>query len=265
MNGCIGLLEEIVMQGRELTQFVTDLTWYLRNLLLVKSSDNIEEVIDVSSDNLVRLREEAAMLEITAIMRYIRIFSELSGQIKYAAQKRILIEIALIRLCRPSMEQDYESVLERIRVMEEKLEKGVVVRNAGGFLEGQDRTEALPDPNPAKERPVLPKAIPEDVQAAVSKWPAIVGQTSMPMKLYLKDAKLSLGGDNKLTIVVEDGLASDYFLKQEGHKEILVQILSETVGKEIDVTIMSVPDQNTFVQNYVDLSQVIHMEIEEEE
>ena len=95
----------------------------------------------------------------------------------------------------------------------------------------------------------------------VSKWPAIVGQTSMPMKLYLKDAKLSLGGDNKLTIVVEDGLASDYFLKQEGHKEILVQILSETVGKEIDVTIMSVPDQNTFVQNYVDLSQVIHMEI----
>ena len=140
-----------------------------------------------------------------------------------------------------------------------------MVRNAGGFLEGQDRTEALPDPNPAKERPVLPKAIPEDVQAAVSKWPAIVGQTSMPMKLYLKDAKLSLGGDNKLTIVVEDGLASDYFLKQEGHKEILVQILSETVGKEIDVTIMSVPDQNTFVQNYVDLSQVIHMEIEEEE
>ena len=265
VNGCIGLLEEIVMQGRELTQFVTDLTWYLRNLLLVKSSDNIEDVIDVSSDNLVRLREEAAMLETMAIMRYIRIFSELSGQIKYAAQKRILIEIALIRLCRPSMEQDYESVLERIRAVEEKLEKGVTVRDAAGFSEGRDGPAALPDPNLLKERPALPKAIPEDVQAAVSKWPMIVGQTSMPMKLYLKDAKLSLGGDNKLTIVVEDGLASDYFLKQEGHKEILVQILSEAVGKEIDVTIVSVPDQNAFVQNYVDLSQVIHMEIEEEE
>lgn len=34
--GCISLLEEIVMQGRELTQFVSDYTWYLRNLLLVK-------------------------------------------------------------------------------------------------------------------------------------------------------------------------------------------------------------------------------------
>ncbi|MDE7430282.1 MAG: DNA polymerase III subunit gamma/tau, partial [Lachnospiraceae bacterium] len=56
VTGCIGLLEEIVMQGRELTQFVTDFTWYLRNLLLLKSSDDIEDIIDVSSDNLLRLK-----------------------------------------------------------------------------------------------------------------------------------------------------------------------------------------------------------------
>ena len=46
--GCINLLEEIIMQGRELTQFVSDFSWYLRNLLLVKTSDNMEDVIDVS-------------------------------------------------------------------------------------------------------------------------------------------------------------------------------------------------------------------------
>ena len=99
----------------------------------------------------------------------------------------------------------------------------------------------------------------------VGKWPNIVAQTSMPMKQYLKDAKLSLGGDNRLLIVVEDGLASDYFLKQEGHKELLEQILSETVGKEIEVTIQTVQGQEAFAQNYVDLTQVIHMDIIEEE
>lgn len=268
VTGCIELLEEIVMQGRELTQFVTDFTWYLRNLLLVKSSDDIEDVIDVSTDNLARLREEADMTEVDAIMRYIRIFSELSGQIKYAAQKRILIEIALIKLCRPDMEKDYESVVERIRAVEEKIENGIAVISAGGgypadgssYGSGNQMAAGAP-----VERPPLPKAIPEDVQAVVDKWATIVGQTSMPMKQYLKDAGLSLGGDNKLMIVVEDGLASDYFLKQEGHKELLVQTLSEAVGKEIEVTIQSVPNRNAFVQNYVDLSQVIHMDIEVEE
>ncbi len=268
VTGCIGLLEEIVMQGRELTQFVTDFTWYLRNLLLVKSSDNIEDVIDVSSDNLARLREEADMTGVDAIMRYIRIFSELSGQIKYAAQKRILIEIALIKLCRPDMENDYESVTERVRALEEKIESGIAFMPAGGGYSGEAAGaggSSMTAAGSPKERLPLPKAIPEDVQAVVDRWAAIVGQTSMPMKQYLKDAGLSLGGDNTLMIVVEDGLASDYFLKQEGHKEQLVQILSEAVGKEIEVTIQSVPDRNTFVQNYVDLSQVIHMDIEVEE
>ncbi len=261
--GCIGLLEEIVMQGRELTQFVADFTWYLRNLLLVKSSDDIEDVIDVSSDNLMRLKEESGMTQTDAIMRYIRIFSELSGQVKYAAQKRILIEIALIKLCRPDMEKDFDSVVERVRAVEEKLENGIAVMPAGGpeaYSENGRPAAAVP-----KERPQLPKAIPEDVQAVVDRWTAIVGQTSMPMKQYLRGAGLSLGGDNKLMIVVEDGLASDYFLKQEGHKEQLVQMLSEAVGKEIDVTIQSVPDRNVFAQNYVDLSQMIHMDIEVED
>ena len=267
--GCIGLLETIVMQGRELAQFVTDFTWYLRNLLLLKSSDDIEDVIDVSSDNLVRLREEAEMTETDAIMRYIRIFSELSGQIRYAAQKRILIEIALIKLCRPDMEKDFESVVERVRAVEEKIENGVAVMPVGAAYSGGDGGQytggGAAEAAMTKERPPLPKAIPEDVQAAVNRWPSIIGQMSMPMKQYLKNANLSLSGDNKLMIVVEDGLASDYFMKQDGHKEILQQMISESVGKEIDVTIQCVPNRDAFVENYVDLSQLIHMDIEEEE
>ena len=124
--GCIELLEEMIMQGRELTQFVTDFTWYLRNLLLVKTSDNIEDVIDMSSDNLARLKEEAQMADMEIIMRYIRIFSELSGQLKYSANKRILIEMALIKLCKPEMETTQDSLLDRVREIEEKLEKGII-------------------------------------------------------------------------------------------------------------------------------------------
>jgi DNA polymerase-3 subunit gamma/tau len=267
VTGCVTLLEEIVMQGRELTQFVTDFTWYLRNLLLIQSSDDIEDVIDVSSDNLARLKEESQMLEASSIIRYIRIFSELSGQIKYASQKRILIEIALIKLCRPGMEQDYSSVLERVRTIEEKLENGMVLSPAGqtGYTAGEMDASNGNGQMPQKERPPLPKAIPEDVQMAVGAWHNIVAQTSMPMKQYLKDAHLSLGGDNRLMVVVEDGLASDYFLKQEGHKEQLQQLLSEAIGKEIDVEVKSVQGQEAFAQNYVDLTQIVHMDIDIEE
>ncbi len=260
--GCIQLLEDIVMQGRELTQFVTDFTWYLRNLLLVQSSDNLEDVIDMSSDNLKRLKEEAAMVEMDQIIRYIRIFSELAGQIRYASQKRILIEIALIKLCKPDMEVEQDALLDRIRQVEDKVENGVVM----AVPEGTGAVVAATGQNAMrKPKPELPKAIPEDIQDIVRRWPAIVGSAENPMKMYLKGAKLSLGGDNRLMIVLEDGLASDYFNQHSRNKEQLELLLSDFSGKEIEVAIQTVGSEREFQESYVDLSQVIHMDIEEEE
>lgn len=116
--GVLQTVEELVMQGRELTQLVADFTWYLRNLLLVKSSDNMEDVLDVSTENLIQLKEEAKMIESDMLFRYIRIFSDLSNQIKYATQKRVLLEVTLIKLCTPSMETTQDSLLDRIRAVE---------------------------------------------------------------------------------------------------------------------------------------------------
>lgn len=110
ITGAIQTVETLVIEGRELGQFVTDFTWYLRNLMLVQSSDDMEDVLDISSENLALLKEEASMVDADILMRYIRIFSELGGQIKYASQKRILIEIAIIKLCKPEMEKDYTSL-----------------------------------------------------------------------------------------------------------------------------------------------------------
>ena len=96
----IETVEELVMQGRELSQLASDFTWYLRNLLLVKSSDNMEDVLDVSTENLAQLKEEAQMIDNDTLIRYIRIFSDLTNQLKYATQKRVLLEVTLIKLCR---------------------------------------------------------------------------------------------------------------------------------------------------------------------
>ncbi len=133
--GCIGVLEEIVLQGRDMSQFVSDFTWYLRNLLLVKTSgDSCEEVIDISSENLARLKRRSAADRSRRDHAGYPVFSELSGRIRYAGQKRVLIEMALIRLCRPEMETNEDTLLERIRKLEqtvEQIESGSIAIAAG--------------------------------------------------------------------------------------------------------------------------------------
>ncbi|MCD7736393.1 MAG: DNA polymerase III subunit gamma/tau [Lachnospiraceae bacterium] len=121
LTEAIRTLDHLIMQGRDLTQFVNDFTWYLRNLMLMKASDDMEEMLDVSGENLKQLREEAAMIRSDTLMRYIRILSELSNSIRYATNKRVQLEMALIRLCKPETQSDELSVLERVRKLERVL------------------------------------------------------------------------------------------------------------------------------------------------
>ena len=252
--GCVSLLEEVVMQGRELTQFVIDITWYLRNLLLVKTSgEDIEDAIDVSSDNLERLKQEAEQMQLEQIMRYIRIFSELSGQIKYASQKRILIEMTLIKLCRPAMETTDDAYVQRLLDLEEKVENGVFA--APTSVASTVKTEA-----PVKLQ--LPKAIPDDIKEIVANWQgAIVSQAQMPLKAHLSKARLSLGGDNKLVVVVSDGIAYDYLSIPENQKTV-EDMISSVIQKEVSIHINNLEQGRSFESSYVDLSR-INMDIEE--
>ena len=58
VKGVLQTVNDLVMEGKELAQLTTDFTWYLRNLLLAKSSDNMEDVLDVSTENLAQLKKK---------------------------------------------------------------------------------------------------------------------------------------------------------------------------------------------------------------
>ena len=73
VTGSIRTLETLLNRGKELGQFVTDFTWYLRNLLLVKSADETEELLDVSTENLKLLKEESTMVDDETLIHYIRV------------------------------------------------------------------------------------------------------------------------------------------------------------------------------------------------
>ncbi len=256
--GVISLLEELIIQGREPGQFVVDFTWYLRNLLLVQSSDNMEDVLDISSDNLTLMKEEAQMIDAGQLMRYIRVFSELSNQIRYATQKRVMIEIALIKLCKPEMEEDYASLAERIAQLEKKIEEDVPVQmtaapNHGGTSEVSQSVSAQP-------RPQLPKAIPEDVQQVVRNWHSILEGLSGMLKNYLRPAHLSLGGESQLLIVLDDEVAEG-IVNSDLHRQELKDAIAAKIGKEVEIRIQLNQTNRPFEESFPDIGKLINMEV----
>ena len=67
----IGIVGKVVEQGRELSQFITDFIWYLRNLLLAGKGDASMEALEVSAEQLSLMQKKAAQVEEETVIRYI--------------------------------------------------------------------------------------------------------------------------------------------------------------------------------------------------
>lgn len=128
----LDIIDSMITEGRELSQFLSDFLWYLRNLLILKDQEGAEESLDMSKETIAALKEECSMVDTIALLRYIRLLSELSNQIRTATQKRVLLEVGFIKLCRPEMESDTESLSERIRQLEDKIAQGIPMIPANG-------------------------------------------------------------------------------------------------------------------------------------
>ena len=273
VTGSIHVLEDLITGGRELGQFVSDFTWYMRNLLLVKTSENPEEAIDVSSENLKLLKEESGMTDVETLMRYIRIFSDLSNQIRFASQKRVLVEIALIKLCRPAMETNLDSVLDRLRVLEKQMEERpvqqVIVRESEAGGAGEPGAAVTGTATVQQQKPQ--KAAPEDLQKIVAGWRAIGGPTTGLFKQSLQRAVPKYNGetgDPILYVEFQDFLGMNYVDNPEAKKELQDIIVART-GKsvEIHMLVANKHQHTNLAQITVDdaLRENIHMDIVVEE
>lgn len=282
VTGCIYILEELLVNGKELTQFVADFTWYMRNLLLVQTSENAEEVLDVSSENLQALKEESKMVNTDTLMRYIRVFSELSNQLRYSTQKRVMVEIGLIKLCKPAMETGMDSVLDRIRILEEKMEKGIPVRPVPGDMADAMGHGGHPgqvggvfgyggDGYAEPEKPKPEKAAPEDLQRIRNNWRSIVGQTEGMFKILLSTAVPKYDGstgENKLFVEFSNDLAQN-IVADPGKKELLETIIAQQTGKSVEVELILKKEKTR--QNLAEISvddilkQAVHTDIVVEE
>ena len=214
---CILRLEEMVIQGRELSQFVADFIWFLRNLLILKTADEAEELLDMSEDNLKQLREDAALADENVLMRYIRVFSEVLNQIRFAAQKRVLVELAFIRLTKPEMEQSMDAVLERLEQLERQMEEGIPAAPWPGNMAGDGSQPALPqavqpqapslESREAEPRTVtLPKAQLEDLNLIRNEWGKIVREMGMSIRPSFRETVVEPAGDSCLCIVFSDAM-----------------------------------------------------------
>ena len=240
--GLLARTGRLIDEGRDLSRLVSDFVWYLRNLLLLKVSDGTEDILDVSEENLKLLTEEAAMIRTETLLRYIRVLSDLSAQMRTSAEQRVTLETAFIRLCRPQMQQDVSSLAQRIRVLEEKLEKGTFVAAAGTPAAAGAGAAA---PAAAQEEPEIryEKAVPKDLELIAGQWQGIIADLHPGIRTIMARAKLKFSSEEESTLVVVFGdFLGERITQNDQMKPLMERLIAEKTGRAVNVRFLIAGD-----------------------
>ena len=258
--GCMELVNEMLVQGREMSQFISEMIWYLRGLMLINASAQGGELLDVSGEQLLQMAEEGRRTSVEELIYMIRVLSELLNKLRYSSEKRVLVEVTLVKLCRPQMEQKegIEELSARLLALERRMEEGIPVA-----VKNSDSTAAdyeLPIEKPKETEPkIVPQALPEDIREAISRWQEIAHSFGMPGEIYLNYAKKVISEDGILVLQFTKVHDEEFFLmNEEAELNNLKRVIENTIGKKVEITTRVVDDVAN--EKYEDITQLIHFD-----
>ena len=117
----VDIIDQAIWQGKDLTQLISEFTGFIRNVLMLKLDPDMS--VDITSDNVDRLIDMGESFTEGMLINYINILQEASAKISYATAKRIILEVAIIKMCKPQMQQGVDALEKRIEELEQKLEE----------------------------------------------------------------------------------------------------------------------------------------------
>lgn len=97
--GALSVLAEALSEGKEVLQFTKDWVEHIRNLMIIKYAENPEKILNISSENIGRMKAQADEIGIDGISDIITTLSRTLNDARWASKPRILVELAVIQLC----------------------------------------------------------------------------------------------------------------------------------------------------------------------
>jgi len=243
--GALTLIEELSEQGQDLGRLVTDLLEHLRHLLLVQHVGEVPESLPVTEETRDRLREQANQLSAPTVLRLVDLLAVAVDDMRQGGDPRLPLELALVKVTRPSADLSRESMAYRLEQLEQRVAHGgspaAAPNPSNSLLRGEEGPGAsaaagsAPAPAPAPSAAPPPSVDLEQLQEAWQRTilPAVETK-SIPAASVLREAHPAELESDTLTLEFPAGAAFHRQLAEEPKNAALLQeALYEVTGRRL--------------------------------
>lgn len=280
--GALKIIDEAIWQGKDLLQLVNEFTGFIRNILVLSIDTSMTmEVNQETKDRMIALAQDANE---DALMHAIYVLQDASAKIVYTSSKRVMLELAIIKLCKPEMRYDVEGMNQRIELLEKQLAETkellkeqqahpvvmTVAQPADGAVIQQSVAPVGDSSEHIKQnlRDKYPQAEYEDLLLIAKAWKTIGKRGPRLVQHYYRQASLVAGRESgALELVVADtpdnDLAISYFANQDKLDELSEQ-LTDMAQCKVRVTFRKIEGKEEAheLQKDWDLSRIVFDDIE---
>ncbi len=250
------LVSKLHNESCDIDSLCTELTLHFRNLMVAKTVNDCEGLIVCSKDELLKIKERASELKLSKILSCIEILEQTAKNIKNAANKKIQLEAAVIKMCAPSAssgEGVSAELEERICAIEEKLASLSSGKPVVSTPAPQPEQKPAPAPvkaeepvsapeqkaEPEEEKPPLPPAPEADIpDGSFDGWPDVLEKIMRyDIPLYGIMANSTATIKNGRVVIHSDNPTLFDFICTDTHSKELARAVYEVVGKKMKIAV----------------------------
>jgi len=218
------LLPRILGEGKDVRQIIKDWIAHYRNLLITKYVDDSEALLNMSVENIERIREQSGRLELEELDRCILALSDTLTEAKWSAQPRILLELCIVRLATagksPAMETRESREARPVLQKKAPERKEMLV----------EKNETIVEKNETME---TKEAIPADETGLTALWSKITQDAAAEkgsMSLLQKRSTLTSTGSHGFTVKLSTAMARTM---AEDNADVLERLIEKHTGRPL--------------------------------
>ena len=255
ITNALKLISKLHNDSCDIESLCTELTLHFRNIMVAKTVSDCNGLIVCSKDEMQRLKERAQSLKLSKILSCIDILEQTSKNIKNAANKKIQLEAAFIKMCSPESSASVsvsDGIEERLAEIEKRLE--ILESEPKASLPGAkaqpsepaapvkhaSKPEASPAPEEAPNEPKASPAenLPDIPDGDFSSWSEVLEKLKVydiPLFGILAGSTASIKSGR--VVIHSDNTTLFDFICSDTHSKELSRAVAEVLGRRIKIAV----------------------------
>ncbi len=141
---CLSIIDELHAGSFDMERLCSDMISHFRNLMIVKTVKSAENILVCTASEIESYKQQSKKFTLEAILYSIDLLQTSLSNIKRGVNRRIEMEMTVIKLSSKRIGADTNALLKRISELERKIQSGAVIVSASAVQNEAPKTQTAP-------------------------------------------------------------------------------------------------------------------------